>query len=194
VANKFKIMDTNLVEENKKPNMIKPAMNFGLYFGVILVAFSVLSWALNMMMESYLTYINYIVMIACLYFFAKKYRDEHAGGYITYGKALKFNALTLVFTSFIVGFYTFIFFKFIEPTMIEKILEKTRDVMIEKNADLTEEQIDIALAMQKKFMTPLLMFISSIFGTYLMGIIFSLVTSIFVKKKDNTIDNSTIPQ
>ncbi len=185
-------MNTNI--EKPKNQMLKPAMNYGLVFGAILVAFSVLTWALNMMLESYISYINYLLMIVCLYFLGRKYRDEHAGGFITYGKAFKFSALTLLFTSFILGFYTFIFYKFIEPGMINVILEKSREAMLEKSSDLTEEQIDMAIEMQKKFMTPLMMFFGSMIGIYFFGIIFSLITSIFVKKKDDTFSDSSIQQ
>jgi hypothetical protein len=181
-------MDTPF--ENNKQSMLKPAMNYGLFFGAILVAFSVLTWALNMTLEKYVGYISYIIMIACLFFFTKKYRDDYSNGLITYGKAFKFSALLLVFASFISGFYAFIFYKFIEPGMIDLILEKAREAMMESSTELSEEQIDMAIDMQRKFMTPVMMFIFGILGTYLMGLLFSLITCIFVKKKDNSIPES----
>jgi len=185
-------MDTNV--EKPKGQMLKQAMNYGLIFGVILIAFSVLQWALNLSMESFMSYISYAIMIACLYFFARKYRDEHTNGHISYGKAFKFSAFTLLFASFVLAFYTFIFFKFIDPGMIEKILEKSREAMLNRNSELTEEQIDMAVSMQKKFMTPLMMFVGSLIGNYFFGILFSLITSIFVMKKDKSMNDSSTQQ
>jgi len=180
-------MDANI--EKPKNQMLKPAMNYGLLFGAVLIAFSVMTWAFNLTMEKYISYSVYLVMIVCMFLFTRKYRDEYAGGFITYGKALKFSALTLLFVTFINGFYAFIFYKFIDPGMVEVILERTRDTMLEKNSELTEEQIDMAISWQRKFMSPLMMFVSSVIGLYFIGIIIALITSIFVRKKDNNPDS-----
>jgi len=188
-------MDTNLVEENKKPNMIKPAMNFGFIIGVILISYSVLTWALNMMFVTYMSIVNYVLIMVCLYLFAKKYRDEFNNGYISYGKAFGFIALSLLFVSFLVAFYNFVLFNYLDPSLKDIILENMRIKMIENNPELSEEVVDKAIDFQKNIMmNPFISSISYFFGNYLIGIIISLITSIFVMKKNKLIDDSSIQQ
>jgi hypothetical protein len=182
-------MDTNI--ENQKQSILKPAMNYGLIIGVFLVAFSVIQWSLNLMMNKSMSWSIYLLMIVCLYIFAKKYRDDHLGGYISYGKALGFSVLTLAFASFIFGFYNFILYKFIDPGLADMIFEKSREQMLENNTELSEEQIDTALSFSRKFMTPAALFIGTMLSTVFFGFIISLITSIFVMKKDKSFDNSS---
>jgi hypothetical protein len=182
-------MDTNI--ENQKQSMLKPAMNYGLIIGVFLVAFSVIQWSLNLMLNKTMSWSIYILMIGCIYIFTKKYRDDHLNGYISYGKALGFSVLSLAFASFIFGFYNFVLYKFIDPGLVDMLIEKSREQMLESNTELSEEQIDATLSISKKFMTPAALFIGTMLSTVFFGFIISLITSIFVMKKDKSFDDSS---
>jgi hypothetical protein len=177
-------METNI--ENQKQQMIKPAMSYGFFFSMFLIAFTVIIWVANLMENPYISIPKYLIIIVCLYFFAKKYRDEFNEGYTSYGRAMKFCALMLVFVSFISGIFTVIFYKFIDPGLINEIQEKTREVMLERNPDFTEDQINKGLYFQSIFI-----YIGSFIGIYLIGILISLITNIFVMKKDKSFDNSS---
>lgn len=183
-------METNI--ENNKQSMIKSAISYGLILGVILVAYSVVQWSLNLMLSKYVAWGIYLVMILCLYFIGKKYRDDHHNGFISYGKVFGFCVLSLVFAAFILGFYNYFLYRFLDPGLINVILENSREKMLESSQELTEEQIELALSWTKKFMTPSLLFIGVVFNTVLFGTIFSLITSIFVQKKDKSLDDSLL--
>ena len=67
--------------------------------------------------------------------------------------------------------------------MIQRILEAAQQNMAEKN--MSEEQIEKAMEITQKFMTPVWLFIFSILSTTFMGFLFSLIISIFTRKEES---------
>lgn len=98
-----------------------------------------------------------------------------------YARALGLGVATLFFASLIIALFTFVFFKYIDPGMIDEILRNTEEVALSKG--VPEEMIEQQIAMQEKFIQPAILAASTIFSTVLYGLIISLLTSIFLKKK-----------
>jgi hypothetical protein len=107
------------------------------------------------------------------------------GGTISYGQALGFGTLMVMFASIVSAIYTFVFIKYIDPEFIDKILIMTEEQLIQQG--IPDEQIEMGIEMQKKFMTPTIMSLFTIPTYTFMGFIFSLITSIFLKKKSEEI-------
>ena len=80
--------------------------------------------------------------------------------------------------------------KFIDPGMIDEMLKKAEEQMLERNPSMSEENIEAALKYTKMFMNPVLMSIMSIFGSTFMSFIASLIISIFTKKNDNSFESN----
>jgi hypothetical protein len=51
-----------------------------------------------------------------------------------------------------------------------------------KQGRVPEEQLEMAVNMASKFQTPVMMLVMSVVGGALIGLVISLITSIFVKK------------
>ena len=66
-----------------------------------------------------------------------------------------------------------------------KMLEET---YLEMGMDY--DQVETIMGTVKKFQTPLMMVFSSVFGFTLMGTVFSLITSIFLKKEEPLFDTN----
>jgi len=176
------------MEEVKNNSLSKTAMFYGAIIGVSLVIYTFIVYLAGLTTSKAIGFIQYIIIIGGIYYATKKYRDENLKGYISYGKALGFGTFTIFFASLIVGFFTYILYAFIDPSLIDKILAISEEAMTKQG--LTDEQIDMALEMTKKFTSPLFLTFSTIFGLSLMGFIFSLITSIFIKKKDDSFESN----
>ena len=182
-------MENNSTSE-KKP-ILKPCANYGAIMGAILISISILSYMLDMSQSFVIGLINYVILATLLFYFAKKYRDDVNDGSISYGRAYGVSVLTALFASIILGFYTFLFFKLIAPEAIDKMLIEVEEKLIQQNPNMPEDQLEMAINMTKKFMNPAMMFISTILGFTFMGALFSLITSIFVKKAPSPFDINT---
>lgn len=162
--------------------MLKHSMNYGLIMGVVLVILSLITyWAGVVKPPFWLSIINYAIMVGIIVWGTKKYRDEALEGAITYGNALGFGVLISLFAGVIVAVFTYIQFTLIDPDLISKLLAIAEEELV--NTGMPDDQIETALEMQKKFMTPLITTISALIGMVVMGFIFSLITSIFLKKE-----------
>ena len=165
----------------KNTNIWKNAMNWGLIVGVVMVIFSLIMYFLGLSLEKWVGYISYLIMIAGIVYATIQYRDNVLDGSISYGKALGFGTLVIMFASILSGLYAYVFYAYIDPEMITKMLEMAEEEMVNKG--IPDEQIEMAIEMQSKFMKPGLMSLLSIPSLTLIGFIISLITSIFLKKE-----------
>jgi hypothetical protein len=173
--------------ENTSNSPVKSSMLYGLYLGIALVFIHIIQYVMDVYNPPFwVSLISYAAMIGIIFMGQKKYRDEEIGGFISYGKSLGFGVLISLFAAIIYGFYFFILVGIIDTTYMSKLLE----VIIEKYEEMgmTDDQIEVAVEMVKKFQSPIITVISSIFTFVLMGTIFSLITSIFVKKEKPLFD------
>ena len=174
--------------ENQR-TQTKVAMNYGTLYGLAGVAIFLLFYFLGMDIESKLPQIiSYIVLCIFIITGIKSYRDEDLGGQISYGKALWTGTLISFFGGIITAIFTVLFFKYIAPDMIQKILDTTQQNLEEKG--MSEDQIEMTMDYTRKFMTPMWLFAFSVLGSAFMGLLFSLIISIFMRKEENPFNSN----
>jgi len=164
-----------------KPNVWKNALNWGLIVGIVLIIYSIIMYFLDLSLEKWVSWVSYILLIAGIVYSTIQYRDNVLGGSINYTQALGFGVLVSLFASILGAIYSYVFFTFIDPDFIGEIIEMAQEKMLDQG--LTEEQVEQAMEMQKGFMKPWIMVLIYIPTLTFMGFIFSLITSIFLKKE-----------
>jgi len=177
----------------KKTSIWYNAMTYGLILGIALVVYSLLLYIIGIDLYDpkgsgrYLSWVSYIIMLVAIIFSTKTYRDKIQGGTLTYSKALGLGTLIGLFSSILLALYTIIFLKFIDPNVMQYIMDVAQQNMEEQG--LPEAQITKALEMSAKIMFPS-MIIGTIIGNTFFAFVFSLFTSIFLKKEGNAFDNA----
>ncbi len=161
----------------------KVAMNYGAYYGLSAAAVFLLFYFMGTDLQSNVPqWIGYAILVLFMVLGIKSYRDQDLGGYISYGKSLGTGILISIFGGIISGAFTVLFFTTIAPDMMDKLLEASQQRMIEQGMD--EKTMEMALEYTNKFMTPGWMFVFSIVGSAFIGLLFSLIISVFMKKDD----------
>jgi type II secretory pathway component PulF len=79
--------------------------------------------------------------------------------------------------------FTYIYVKFIDAGFIQQMMDRAREGMEEKGT-MSEEQVDQAMAMTSKFMTPEMMLIFGMVFGIIFGIIIALIVGLFTQKKN----------
>lgn len=174
------------MEEHKK-SMASHASKYGSMLGAILVAFSLLLYILSVKPGNPVSMIDYLFFIGILFIGIKSYRDVK-GGYIKYGNALAMGVLISLFASIIFAFYTYIYFKFLDPGAVDKIFAMMQEKWAEQGID--EDKTVQMVEMMRKFMGPVFMALSAIINTVFRGVILSLILSIFLKKQDKSFEGT----
>jgi len=167
--------------EEKSVSLWKSSLTYGLYLGIALVLVSVVFYATGHTFAKSANYVTYAVMIIGIALAQINYRKS-LGGFMSYGQAVGLGLLTMVFASIITGFFTYLLHTVIDPSLQDQ-LRLTIEEQLVKQGNVPEEQMDMAIEMATIFQKPAIMFVMSIFGGAFVGLLISLITSIFTQKK-----------
>ncbi|MDP4265907.1 MAG: DUF4199 domain-containing protein [Bacteroidota bacterium] len=129
-----------------------------------------------------------IILIVCIIIGTMNYRNKILGGYISYGKALVNGTLIGFFNSIISIFVLFTLYK-IDPNLIERLLDKSRELMESFNK-LSDEEIDNIIDQSRDSMHSNLYYIKGLISSTIGAFIISLITSAFLKKRDKSYDSN----
>lgn len=165
----------------EKSTFWKTAMIYGLYLALVLTLFSVILYVTGLILNPTVGYISVVLTIAGIVFAQITYRNKELNGTITYGQALGFGVAIMLFAGIVTALYTLVLYTFIDPGLIDQTKAIQEEAMLKKG--LTEDQIEAAMSMTSKMMTPGWLSIMGLVGSVFSGTIVSLLTSIFVKKQ-----------
>lgn len=164
-------------------NVWKANLQNGLFMACIGMIYTFIFYSLDLMSNQVQSYIFYVIQAAVLFFMLRSFREKYRSGFVTYNQSFGAGMVIFVYYSIIMAIFTFILYKFIDPTLIDQQLATAEQMLVDKG--IPQSSIDMALEMQNSLMTPTFISISSIFGTLFFGTIFSLIISIFIKKEQN---------
>jgi hypothetical protein len=164
---------------------MKHLMNWGVILGLILIAYSLVLYVLGANESQAAQWVSYGFIAAVIYL-ATKARRESEGGVLSYGKGLGTGVGITFFASILVAVYTYIFFGFIDPDMLEELILRAEDQMYEQGTP--DEQVEIAMEYTRKFMQPGPMSAMVVLTYTFVGFIISLITSAILKKEGNPFD------
>ncbi len=178
------------MEEDKKNSLLKSTMNYGVILGLSLVIYSLFIWMLGETTNKNLSFVTYIIMISGIIISTKTFRDQEQGGYITYGRGLAVGTLTCFFAGIITSFFTFLLYTVIDPGLIDRTYALMENAYYESG--MNDNQVETALNLAKKFTNPFTMMVFGFIGSVFMGFVFSLITSVFLKKEENPFESDTL--
>jgi len=167
--------------ENQKNTVSPLAMSYGLYMGLALILSAVIFYVMGTPFSRVSTYLSYAIVIAGITLAMRTYRDNHIEVGVTYGRLLGLGTLLSLFASLILAFFTFVLYKLIDKTLIDKLLSFMEEQFL--SSGISDNQTDAIMPMYRKALTPLTYSLGLIFSTTANGFIFSLILAIFFKKK-----------
>lgn len=176
--------------ETKPRTLINNSLIYGLLTAAISIVFSVVAYILDVPFKSPVMFFSLVILLAGLVYGTLQYKNVYLGGNISFGKAF-LSAFIIVLTAAVVSaVYSYVFLSFIDPAYLERIIQQSMDQTEAKLVakGLSEDQMAPALAMTRKFMSPLMISIMSIISTAVFGAILSLIAAAFLKKEDKSFD------
>ncbi|HPW97310.1 MAG TPA: DUF4199 domain-containing protein [Flavobacterium sp.] len=166
----------------------KSALSYGLFFGLIMGIELILGYVLNIDPQTNSTYgiainvLNYLALpFIFIYIACNNYKNKLNNGFITFGQCLKIGVLVCVIAALVYGVFYTIFQLFV-PEYFNGMLDKMDKILRDKNAEMTQEQIDMAISMTKKFMSPAIAVPITIAIFAFVGLLHSLLVGAIVKK------------
>ena len=152
-----------------------------LLLSLLLVVVDLIGGFANLRFTSWYKWISTIILVGVLIFFCIQYANEQTEG-ATFGKIFGYGFRIALFISILMVVYTIISVMFIFPEFIDQVLVRTRTEM-ENKGSLSEDQIDRAITMTKKYFLPGAL-VFAFLGTLFFGTIGSLLGAAFARKSE----------
>ncbi len=174
-------MDTNV-------SPWKANLNSGVIIALIGIVWTLGAYFMDVLLSPAQGYVYLVVFAVLLFIFVKSYRDNHLGGFMTYGQALGAGVIIALYAAIIGAVFAYILYTVIDPGLIEKTLAITEQKLIDKG--MPEAAIEQGMSINKKIMTPPIMAAMSIVQGVFMSFLIMLILSIFLKKEGNPLIDS----
>jgi len=159
----------------------------GAILSAISIVLSVIVYVFNLYEMSWLSWINYAIFIGGLIYGAILFANQNNNN-VTFGNVFAHGFKTTAVVIVITVLYTILSTKLLFPDMVDKIVEMTRKQM-EKNPQMTDEMIEQAVTMTKKFFLPFAIG-GAIFGTGILGAIGAAIGEGVAKKNPNPFEDN----
>lgn len=173
--------------EEKQRTLSQHALTYGLMTGAVVIVVSLVLYIANLHMNRTLGYISYIFIIAGMVYGTLEYRKKYLNGFMTYGKAFSSCFMICLFTGILAAIYTFFFAQFIHPGFVGELLEQSREQIVNSNPNMSEDEIEQALTVSARFMSPPFLAIWGFLANILIGAILALIIGLFLKKEDKSV-------
>jgi predicted histidine transporter YuiF (NhaC family) len=164
-------------------------VKWGLITGMVYVIFSLISNMLGIQqggggasagLGMLMNIVIMVVTFFTMYLGIKESRDIESGGYLTMGQAFKKGMAIAAIAGLIAGVFTFIYMKFIDPEMSQRILEGAEDQWDQMN--VPEEQREMSRKITGIFLNPSIMAPFMILWVAFWAIFKSLVAGAILKR------------
>jgi len=153
-------------------------IRYGLLLGVISVIFSFLQLTFIDDPQTPLRWLSVVFLIAGIVLAHKQFK-QHNQGFMSFGQGLAIGTILSAVSGVISGLFTYVYFTFIDPSYMTRVMEMTRSRM--EDQGLTDAQVDNAMAMTQKFATGPISMVFAMLGALLVGFLISLVVSAVTK-------------
>lgn len=169
--------------ETQPVSIKKIALNYGVLLALLSIVLQVISYVLDAHIDRpwWLSVLQMVISVGVLSMGIKAYKTGNAG-YLTIGQALKTGVAISLIAGIIAVVFNYIFINYIDPDFIQKTLEFSHEQMLESNPNMAQKDIDMAMDLSARFMSPLWMSAFALLGTLFFGFIISLVIGLVMKK------------
>lgn len=166
---------------------IKDAANFAVILGIILSLWSYVSFSFGLEQNMAFSALQWLIIFGALFYYVKSTRDKKYEGYLSFGRGLGLSVIVSAFSGFILGVFSYVYLTVIDPSKMETMLQMTYDQYIESgmSVDMAEQ----SMQMVEKFMNPMVMAFSSVFGMALWGLLLGLIVAAILKKNPPVFDD-----
>ena len=178
-------MEDEQQEVQEQVTVKQVSMKWGLYLGMVMIIYGMVLQVTGQVANQALGYVNYLFVAALMYFAHKSFKED-GSGYMSYGQGLGIGTLMAVVGGAISTIFSYLYVSFVDDSMLETIREVTEQSLVDQG--MSDAQIEQAMSISEKFMTPAVMFPLAFVFFVFFGFILALIVSAITKKPDPSAD------
>jgi len=173
--------------EEKPKSAASNALFYGSLTGVVAIIYSLLLYLFDQSFNNWLVNVAILIFIAGMILGTVQYRNKYLNGFMTYSQAFGSCFLIGLFAAIVGSIYSFIFFNFIDPGMIQQMNDIARERMLSQTPEMTEDQVDKAMSFTRMFTNSYAIPIMSLIVNTIISVVLGLIIAIFIKKEDKSL-------
>jgi hypothetical protein len=178
-------MKNNIEKQNISP--AKSSLQFGIFFGILMILEMVLSFSLNIGPENKLFGIlmnlcNFLIFpFIFIYFACNNYKNNFNNGYINFSQCIKIGLSVALIASLIYSLFN-ILFNLIFPEYLPEMIEQVKKITVQQNREASSEQLKMMLSMIDKMSNQYVTIPLAIIVNCFIALIHSLIVGAIAKK------------
>jgi hypothetical protein len=157
------------------------ALKFGIIGGLICIVVSVILYITGLQFESWANWLNTLVLLAVIIIGLRTINREHPGLEVGFGTLFGAGMIITLTVGILSVAYFLIYVYVIDTDFINATMEISRQKMQERG--MSEDQIEKALYISAKIMTPPVMACIAMITTLLLGALISVISAAIFKKE-----------
>lgn len=167
------------MEQTQTKGIYLYAMEYALYFGLILITKMVLApYTGESSVIRFLFSFFLIIIPVAGYLLTKRFRN--ISGYTKFSQIFIFGILMYFFASLLSGIFDYVYYQYINQQFFQEQIELMNTLLqstFENTADISEEAKSVLPQ------TPIELVFNSIWGMLIMGVLYAAVVALFLRKK-----------
>jgi membrane protease YdiL (CAAX protease family) len=154
----------------------------GLIISLVLMVVDLIGGFAHLRFDTWFRWLSTLLLIILLIIFCIQYGKQQTDG-VTFGKVFGYGFKISLVVAVLMVIYSLLSIYLIFPEYIDQVLAKTR-TDLEAKGGISDEQIDQAVNMTKKFMQPVPIMLVTFLVMLFFGTIGSLLGAAFAKKSE----------
>lgn len=156
------------------------AVRYGLLTGIVSIIYTFLILATGQVGNSALGFLGLLILIGGIVLAQRTFRAAN-GGFMSYSEGLGIGMLVSLVSGLLSSVFSYAYREFIDPSVTQQIVDQTR-AKLEQGGNMSDEQIDQAIAMSQKFSTGPISLVTGVIASLIGGLILSLIISAIMKR------------
>ncbi|GGM76373.1 hypothetical protein GCM10010967_04990 [Dyadobacter beijingensis] len=164
----------------EKTSTARVALKYGVLAAVVTMIYSTILYVTGLGQNKTLASLSYVFMLVGIVWAMREFREKN-GGFMSYGEGLGLGSLTSAVLGLLSSAFTMFYIQFIDNDLLAAGIDQMREDLERKGMD--DAQIEQAIEVSQKFMSPGIMFVTVILGYVVMGFIVSLIIAAIMRKE-----------
>ncbi len=157
------------------------AMKYGIITAIAAIVYSAILLVAGLNNNQALGYVGFVILIVGMVLAMRDFKTANAG-YMSYGQGLGIGTMVSGIVGLLASAFTILYTQFIDTNVMQETMDITRQRLEEQGMD--DSQIDAAMQMSEKMMTPGLMFLMGILSYVIIGFIISLIVAAIMRRNE----------
>ncbi len=163
----------------EQPSVARVALKYGLIVAVASIVYNTILLISELNQNQALTSLGLIILVIGMVYAMRDYRSQNEG-YMSYGQGLGIGTLMAGISGLLSSAFTMLYTQFIDPNLMNSALDKAREDLEQRG--MSDAQIESAMEVSEKMMSPGILFAMGVFFSILFGFIIALIVAAIMRR------------